>query len=76
LNDIDTADAAAEKLKAKHAKSSLQEITFDFPNRLWESIVLALELKPKPSGPIYRNCSNLSNQLTTNASSSQRKKYF
>jgi hypothetical protein len=45
-------------LKQEHAKKAVSKSPFDFPNRLWESLVLASELKPKPNGPIYpkHNC--------------------
>ncbi|WP_432222787.1 NAD(P)/FAD-dependent oxidoreductase [Flavobacterium sp. TMP13] len=47
LNDIETKDAEQKlkELKQEHAKKAVSKKSpFDFPNRLWESLVLASEI--------------------------------
>jgi predicted flavoprotein YhiN len=50
----------------EHAKSSSKKSPFDFPNRLWESIVLAsgIETETKWADLSKMQLQNLSNQLT------------
>ncbi|BFM43302.1 NAD(P)/FAD-dependent oxidoreductase [Flavobacterium sp. CFS9] len=48
LNDVDTEDAEKilKDLKQEHAKKAVSKKSpFDFPNRLWESLVLASEIQ-------------------------------
>lgn len=48
LNDVDTEDAEKilKELKQEHAKKAVSKKSpFDFPNRLWESLVLASEIE-------------------------------
>ncbi len=69
LNDIDTEDAEKKlkKLKQEHAKKAVSKKShFDFPNRLWESLVLAsgIETETKWADLSKTQLQNLSNQLT------------
>jgi hypothetical protein len=53
LNDVETTKPKPKKTKrTKTRQKRFPKSPFDFPNRLWESLVLASELKPKPNGPI------------------------
>jgi predicted Rossmann fold flavoprotein len=69
LNDVD-ADDAEKKLKAlkqEHAKKAVSKKSpFDFPNRLWESLVLAsgIETETKWADLSKTQLQNLSSQLT------------
>ena len=69
LNDIDTEDAEKilKDLKQEHAKKAVSKKSpFDFPNRLWESLVLAsgIESETKWADLSKNQLQNLSNQLT------------
>jgi predicted Rossmann fold flavoprotein len=69
LNDVD-ADDAEKKLKAlkqEHAKKAVSKKSpFDFPNRLWENLVLAsgIETETKWADLSKTQLQNLSSQLT------------
>ncbi|KIC03950.1 flavoprotein [Flavobacterium sp. JRM] len=69
LNDVDTEDAEKilKDLKQKHAKKAVSKKSpFDFPNRLWESLVLAsnIEVETKWADLSKIQLQNLANQLT------------
>tara|TARA_R110000868_G_scaffold138463_2_gene352628 strand:- start:4444 stop:5652 length:1209 start_codon:yes stop_codon:yes gene_type:complete len=69
LNDVDTADAEKKlkELKQEHAKKTVSKKSpFDFPNRLWESLVLAsgIEAETKWADLSKAQMQNLANQLT------------
>ncbi|AYN05445.1 NAD(P)/FAD-dependent oxidoreductase [Flavobacterium sp. 140616W15] len=69
LNDIDTEDAEKilKELKQEHAKKAVSKKSpFDFPNRLWESLVLAstIEAETKWADLSKIQLQNLANQLT------------
>lgn len=69
LNDVDTEDAEKmlKELKQEHAKKAVSKKSpFDFPNRLWESLVLAssIETETKWADLSKIQLQNLSNQLT------------
>jgi len=69
LNDIETTEAEKilKGLKQEHAKKAVSKKShFDFPNRLWESLVLAsgIEAETKWADLSKVQLQNLSNQLT------------
>jgi predicted Rossmann fold flavoprotein len=69
LNDVDTEDAEKilKELKQEHAKKAVSKKSpFDFPNRLWESLVLAstIETETKWADLSKVQLQNLANQLT------------
>jgi predicted Rossmann fold flavoprotein len=69
LNDIDTEDAEKilKELKQEHSKKAVSKKSpFDFPNRLWESLVLAsgIEAETKWADLSKVQLQNLTNQLT------------
>jgi predicted Rossmann fold flavoprotein len=69
LNDVDTEDAEKilKDLKQEHAKKAVSKKSpFDFPNRLWESLVLAsnIEVETKWADLSKIQLQNLVNQLT------------
>ena len=69
LNDIDAEDAEKilKTLKQEHAKKAVSKKSpFDFPNRLWESLVLAsnIEVETKWADLSKIQLQNLVNQLT------------
>jgi predicted Rossmann fold flavoprotein len=69
LNDVDTEDAEKilRDLKQEHSKKTISKKSpFDFPNRLWESLVLAsgIESETKWADLSKIQIQNLSNQLT------------
>jgi predicted Rossmann fold flavoprotein len=69
LNDIDTEDAEKilKDLKQEHAKKAVSKKSpFEFPNRLWESLVLAsnIEAETKWADLSKIQLQNLANQLT------------
>jgi predicted Rossmann fold flavoprotein len=69
LNDIDTEDAEKilKDLKQEHAKKAVSKKSpFDFPNRLWESLVLAsaIEAETKWADLSKIQLQNLASQLT------------
>jgi predicted Rossmann fold flavoprotein len=69
LNDVDTEDAekVLKTLKQEHAKKAVSKKSpFDFPNRLWESLVLAsnIEAETKWADLSKVQIQNLANQLT------------
>ncbi|MBF7092312.1 NAD(P)/FAD-dependent oxidoreductase [Flavobacterium sp. ALJ2] len=69
LNDVDTKDAekTLKDLKQEHAKKAVSKKSpFDFPNRLWESLVLAstIEAETKWADLSKIQLQNLANQLT------------
>ncbi|MEA9413391.1 NAD(P)/FAD-dependent oxidoreductase [Flavobacterium sp. PL02] len=69
LNDVDTEDAEKilKDLKQEHAKKAVSKKSpFDFPNRLWESLVLAsnIEVETKWADLSKIQLQNLANQLT------------
>jgi predicted Rossmann fold flavoprotein len=69
LNDIDTDDAekTLKELKQEHAKKAVSKKSpFDFPNRLWESLVLASNIaeETKWADLSKIQLQNLANQLT------------
>jgi hypothetical protein len=48
LNDEDTADVEKKDLKQEHAKKSVSKKSpFEITNRLWESLVLPVEVETK-----------------------------
>jgi predicted Rossmann fold flavoprotein len=69
LNDVDTEDAEKilKDLKQEHAKKSVSKKSpFDFPNRLWESLVLAsgIDAETKWADLSKIQLQNLTLQLT------------
>ncbi|OOG77376.1 NAD(P)/FAD-dependent oxidoreductase [Flavobacterium sp. A45] len=69
LNDVDAEDTEKilKTLKQEHAKKAVSKKSpFDFPNRLWESLVLAsnIELETKWADLSKVQLQNLVNQLT------------
>lgn len=69
LNDIDAENAISilKELKLEHSKKAVSKKSpFDFPNRLWESLVLAsgIEAETKWADLSKNNLQNLANQLT------------
>ncbi|MCV9930605.1 NAD(P)/FAD-dependent oxidoreductase [Flavobacterium sp. LS1R49] len=69
LNGVDTEDAEKilKDLKQEHAKKAVSKKSpFDFPNRLWESLVLAssIDLETKWADLSKIQLQNLANQLT------------
>lgn len=69
LNDVDTnqAEKILKDLKQEHAKKAVSKKSpFDFPNRLWESLVLAsgIETETKWADLSKIQLQNLTNQLT------------
>jgi predicted Rossmann fold flavoprotein len=78
LNDVETEDAEKllKTLKQEHAKKAVSKKSpFDFPNRLWESLVLASNIEADSSGSEQAKqtkwadlskvqIQNLANQLT------------
>lgn len=69
LNDIDTEDAEKilKELKLEHSKKAVSKKSpFEFPNRLWESLVLAsgIESETKWADLSKMQLQNLANQLT------------
>jgi predicted Rossmann fold flavoprotein len=69
LNDMDTEDAEKilKNLKQEHAKKAVSKKSpFDFPNRLWESLVLAsgIEVDTKWADLSKIQLQHLANQLT------------
>lgn len=69
LNDLDKDDAEKilKDLKQEHAKKAVSKKSpFDFPNRLWESLVLAsgIEAETKWADLSKIQLQNLANQLT------------
>lgn len=72
LNDIDTDDAEKilKELKQEHAKKAVSKKSpFDFPNRLWESLVLAsnIQEETKWADLSKTQLQNLANQLTNSS---------
>jgi predicted Rossmann fold flavoprotein len=69
LNDMDTEDAIAvlKNLKQAHSKKAVSKKSpFEFPNRLWESLVLAsgIDSETKWADLSKNQLQNLANQLT------------
>ena len=69
LNNVETneAEKILKDLKQEHAKKAVSKKShFDFPNRLWESLVLAsgIEAETKWADLSKAQLQNLSNQLT------------
>jgi predicted Rossmann fold flavoprotein len=69
LNDIETSEAekTLKDLKQEHAKKAVSKKSpFEFPNRLWESLVLAsgIEAETKWADLSKNQLQNLANQLT------------
>lgn len=69
LNDVDTEDAEIilKELKQEHSKKTVSKKSpFEFPNRLWESLVLASGIPEETKwADLSKNqLQNLSNQLT------------
>jgi hypothetical protein len=69
LNDVDTEDAERilKELKLEHSRKAVSKKSpFDFPNRLWESFVLAsgIEAETKWADLSKLQLQNLANQLT------------
>jgi predicted Rossmann fold flavoprotein len=69
LNDVDSSDAEKilKDLKLEHAKKAVSKKSpFDFPNRLWESLVLAsgIEVETKWADLSKIQLQNLVGQLT------------
>ncbi|HLF51641.1 NAD(P)/FAD-dependent oxidoreductase [Flavobacterium sp.] len=69
LNDVDTEDAEKilKELKLEHSKKAVSKKSpFEFPNRLWESLVLAsgIESETKWADLSKMQLQNLANQLT------------
>jgi predicted Rossmann fold flavoprotein len=69
LNDIDADDAekTLKELKQEHAKKAVSKKSpFDFPNRLWESLVLASNISEETKWADLSKIQlqNLANQLT------------
>ena len=77
LNDIDTGDAEKilKDLKQEHSKKAVSKKSpFDFPNRLWESLVLASGIDTPPALGVTKwadlskiQLQNLANQLTNSS---------
>lgn len=72
LNDVATDDAEKilKDLKQEHAKKTVSKKSpFDFPNRLWESLVLAsgIESETKWADLSKIQLQNLANQLTNSS---------
>lgn len=72
LNDIDTGDAEKilKDLKQEHAKKAVSKKSpFDFPNRLWESLVLASNISEETKWADLSKIQlqNLANQLTNSS---------
>lgn len=72
LQDIDVEDCEKilKNLKKEHAKKAVSKKSpFDFPNRLWESLVLAssIEIETKWADLNKNQLLNLSNQLTNSS---------
>jgi predicted Rossmann fold flavoprotein len=72
LNDIDSEDAEKilKDLKQEHAKKAVSKKSpFDFPNRLWESLVLASNIseETKWADLSKMQLQNLTNQLTNSS---------
>ena len=72
LNDVDTDDAKKilKELKQEHAKKAVSKKSpFDFPNRLWESLVLAsnISAETKWADLSKIQLQNLANQLTNSS---------
>ncbi|MDQ7959927.1 NAD(P)/FAD-dependent oxidoreductase [Flavobacterium lindanitolerans] len=69
LNDVDTeeAESVLKELKLEHSKKAVSKKSpFDFPNRLWESLVLASGISEETKwADLSKNqLQNLANQLT------------
>jgi hypothetical protein len=69
LNDVETneAEKILKDLKQEHAKKAVSKKShFDFPNRLWESLVLASGIEPETKWADLSKVQlqNLSSQLT------------
>lgn len=69
LNDVDTeeAESVLKELKLEHSKKAVaKKSPFDFPNRLWESLVLASGIyeETKWADLSKNQLQNLANQLT------------
>jgi predicted Rossmann fold flavoprotein len=69
LNDVETskAEKILKELKHEHAKKAVSKKShFDFPNRLWESLVLASGIEPETKWADLSKVQlqNLSSQLT------------
>jgi predicted Rossmann fold flavoprotein len=69
LNDVETIEVekTLKDLKQEHAKKAVSKKShFDFPNRLWESLVLAsgIDAETKWADLSKTQLQNLSNQLT------------
>lgn len=72
LNGVDTVDAEKllKELKQEHAKKVVyKKSPFDFPNRLWESLVLASNIQEETKwADLSKNqIQNLANQLTNSS---------
>jgi predicted Rossmann fold flavoprotein len=72
LNDIDTDDAVKnlKELKQEHAKKAVSKKSpFEFPNRLWESLVLASNIQEETKWADLSKIQlqNLANQLTNSS---------
>ena len=72
LNDVDAEDAEKilKNLKQEHAKKTVSKKSpFDFPNRLWESLVLAsnIQEETKWADLSKMQLQNLANQLTNSS---------
>lgn len=72
LNDVDTEDAEkiVKELKQEHAKKTVSKKSpFEFPNRLWESLVLASNIQEETKwADLSKNqIQNLANQLTNSS---------
>lgn len=72
LNDLDTEDAEKilKELKQEHAKKTVSKKSpFDFPNRLWESLVLASNIQEETKWADLSKIQlqNLANQLTNSS---------
>ncbi|MBF2709760.1 BaiN/RdsA family NAD(P)/FAD-dependent oxidoreductase [Flavobacterium soyangense] len=72
LNDVDTDDVEKilKNLKQEHAKKAVSKKSpFDFPNRLWESLVLASNIQEETKWADLSKIQlqNLANQLTNSS---------
>ncbi len=72
LNDVDTdeAEKILKDLKQEHAKKAVSKKSpFDFPNRLWESLVLASNISEETKWADLSKIQlqNLANQLTNSS---------
>jgi predicted Rossmann fold flavoprotein len=72
LNEVDTVDTEKllKELKQEHAKKVVyKKSPFDFPNRLWESLVLASNIQEETKwADLSKNqIQNLANQLTNSS---------